>query len=110
MFTSGVFSKIYLVLISLVLLSGTFSRCSAQEQAQQQEQKEPEQEKKQEKPELSRIPYKIVYETRRTTEGRRNWELFMMNADGSNPVNLTNTPNIDEMYPHVSPDGTRAKK
>jgi Tol biopolymer transport system component len=31
----------------------------------------------------------------------------MMNADGSNATNLTNTPGLDEMYPHVSPDGTR---
>ena len=38
---------------------------------------------------LSNIPYKIVYETFRETEGRENWELFMMNADGSNRTNLT---------------------
>lgn len=56
---------------------------------------------------LSEIPYKIVYETYRETKGKRNWEIFMMNADGSDPVNLTNTPDIDEMYPHVSPDGTK---
>jgi len=30
-----------------------------------------------------------------------------MNADGSHPVNLTNTANLDEMYPHVSPDATK---
>ncbi len=56
---------------------------------------------------LSKIPYKIVHETYRETDGRRNHEIFIMNADGSNPVNLTNTPDIDEMYPHVSPDGTK---
>jgi Tol biopolymer transport system component len=56
---------------------------------------------------LSQIPYKIVYETYRETGGRPNWEIFMMNADGSDPVNLTNTPDIDEMYPHASPDGTK---
>ncbi len=56
---------------------------------------------------LEAIPFKIVYETYRETGGRENWELFVMNADGSNPVNLTNTPNLDEMYPHVSPDGTK---
>jgi len=56
---------------------------------------------------LSKIPYKIVYETYRETGGKRNHEIFMMDADGSNPVNLTNTPNIDEMYPQVSPDATK---
>lgn len=56
---------------------------------------------------LKEIPYKIVYETYRETDGRKNWELYLINADGSNPVNLTNTPDVDEMYPHVSPDGTK---
>lgn len=56
---------------------------------------------------LKDVPFKIVHETYRKTEGRQNWELFLMNADGSNPVNLTNTPGVDEMYPHVSPDGTK---
>ncbi|MCC7376907.1 MAG: PD40 domain-containing protein [Verrucomicrobiales bacterium] len=36
-----------------------------------------------------------------------NWELFVMNADGSNPVNLTQSPKIHEHYPQVSPDGTK---
>jgi Tol biopolymer transport system component len=56
---------------------------------------------------LEEIPFKIVFETYRSTDGQKNWELYMINADGSNPVNLTNTPYMDEMYPHVSPDGTR---
>lgn len=56
---------------------------------------------------LKTIPFKIVYETYRETEGKKNWELFIMNADGSDQVNLTNTPDIDELYPHVSPDGTK---
>jgi Tol biopolymer transport system component len=56
---------------------------------------------------LKNVPFKIVYETYRETEGRPNWELYMMNADGSNQINLTNTPDVDEMYPHVSPDGTK---
>ncbi len=56
---------------------------------------------------LNDIPFKIVYESYRETEGRRNWELILMNADGSNPVNLTNTPDAEEMYPHASPDGTK---
>jgi len=56
---------------------------------------------------LKNIPFKIVYETYRETGGKENWELYMINADGSNPVNLTNTPDADEMYPHVSPDGAK---
>ena len=56
---------------------------------------------------LKEIPFRIVHETFRKTDGRKNWELRMINADGSNPINLTNTPNVDEMYPHVSPDGTK---
>lgn len=58
-------------------------------------------------PNLAEIPFKIVYETFRTTKGRENWELYQINADGSEPINLTNTPGIDEMYPHVSGDGTK---
>jgi len=56
---------------------------------------------------LQAIPFKIVYESLRTTEGRENWELLLMNADGSDPVNLTRTPDVDEMYAHASPDGTK---
>jgi Tol biopolymer transport system component len=36
-----------------------------------------------------------------------NWELVVSNADGSSPVNLTNTPTVNEHYPQVSPDGTK---
>jgi Tol biopolymer transport system component len=56
---------------------------------------------------LQQIPFKIVYETYRQTDGKENWELVMMHADGSSATNLTDTPTIDEMYPHVSPDGTK---
>ena len=56
---------------------------------------------------LRKIPFKIVYESYRKTNGTENWELYLINADGSNPVNLTRTPDVDEMYPHASPDGTR---
>jgi Tol biopolymer transport system component len=56
---------------------------------------------------LEQIPYKIIYETYRETQGRENWELYMVSADGSDPVNLTNTSKVNEMYPHVSPDGTK---
>jgi Tol biopolymer transport system component len=56
---------------------------------------------------LAAIPFKLVFETYRPTDGKDNWELFMMKADGSEPVNLTNTPDVHEMYPHVSPDATK---
>ena len=56
---------------------------------------------------LEDVPFKIVYETYRRGDGKESWELFIMNADGSAPVNLTNTPDLDEMYPHVSPDATK---
>jgi serine/threonine-protein kinase len=35
------------------------------------------------------------------------YDLFVMDADGTHPVNLTNTPDIDERYPTWSPDGTQ---
>src|SRR3954468_21155205 len=53
--------------------------------------------------ELKKENAKIVYES----YVDNNWELFVMNADGSNPVNLTATPNVHEHYPQVSPDGTK---
>jgi Tol biopolymer transport system component len=46
---------------------------------------------------------KIAYET----YVGNNWEIFVMNADGSNPVNITKTANEHEHYPQVSPDGTK---
>src|SRR4030095_4298569 len=52
---------------------------------------------------LKGSPFKIAYEC--YVDG--NWEIFVMNADGSEPVNLTGTPNEHEHYPQVSPDGTR---
>jgi len=56
---------------------------------------------------LQDIPFKIIHETYRKTNGKENWELYVMKADGSEPINLTNTPDVDEMYPHVSPDGKK---
>ncbi|MBI5685411.1 MAG: PD40 domain-containing protein [Verrucomicrobia bacterium] len=53
--------------------------------------------------ELGKVPFKIVFETYR--DG--NWEIFQVNADGSQPVNLTKTPKINESYPQVSPDGSK---
>jgi Tol biopolymer transport system component len=54
---------------------------------------------------LDEIPYRIVFQSYRETDGKENWEICLMDADGSNLINLTNTPEIDEEYPHASPDG-----
>src|SRR5262245_35979856 len=53
--------------------------------------------------ELKTYSHKIVYESNR--DG--NFDLYVVNADGSNPVNLTRTPDVDELYPKPSPDSTR---
>jgi len=53
--------------------------------------------------ELKQVPYRIVYETWHDN----NWEIFSIKADGSDPANLTATPDIHELCPHVSPDGTK---
>lgn len=50
---------------------------------------------------LSESPFRIVCESYQDS----NWELFLMNADGSGRKNLTNTPDANELYPQVSPDG-----
>lgn len=56
---------------------------------------------------LSNVPFKFVYESYRNTEGKENWEIVLNDVNDSNQVNLTKTPDLDEMYPHVSPDGTK---
>ena len=53
--------------------------------------------------ELKQVPCKILYETFQDN----NWDLFLANADGSHPVNLTHTPDVDELYPHANNDGTK---
>src|SRR5580765_6434684 len=55
------------------------------------------------KEQLKSSPFKIAYEC----YVNDNWEIFVMNADGSNPVNLTKTPKEHEHYPQVSPDGSK---
>jgi len=35
-----------------------------------------------------------------------NPEIYVMNADGSNPIRLTNSP-AEDLFPYWSPDGTR---
>jgi Tol biopolymer transport system component len=52
---------------------------------------------------LKALPFKIAYECYTND----NWEIFASNPDGSNPVNLTQTPTVHEHYPQVSPDGTK---
>ncbi len=52
---------------------------------------------------LKAEPLKIAWEA--YADG--NSDIFIMNADGSNVVNLTNTPKENEHYPQVSPDGTK---
>ncbi len=52
---------------------------------------------------LKSSPFKIAYES----YVNDNWEIFVMHADGSQPVNLTSTPKEHEHYPQVSPDGTK---
>jgi len=52
---------------------------------------------------LGKLPFKIAYECYLDD----NWEIFVMNADGSGAVNLTHTPQEHEHYPQVSPDGTK---
>src|SRR6266446_367934 len=50
---------------------------------------------------LQSLPFKIAYETYTND----NWEIFVMNADGSNPVNLTQTPKEHEHDPKSLGDG-----
>ena len=47
--------------------------------------------------------FKIAYES--YVDG--NSDIFVMNADGSNPAKLTDTPTEQEHYPQVSPDATK---
>jgi Tol biopolymer transport system component len=50
---------------------------------------------------LKAAPYRLICEGYKNN----NWDLFVMNADGSNLTNLTKTPDVHELYPQVSPDG-----
>ena len=52
---------------------------------------------------LKATPIKIAWEA--YIDG--NSDIFVMNADGSGKVNLTNTPDVNEHYPQISPDGTK---
>jgi Tol biopolymer transport system component len=52
---------------------------------------------------LQQTGFKVAYET----YVDRNWEIFVMDADGASPINLTRTPNLHEHFPQVSPDGKK---
>lgn len=52
---------------------------------------------------LKNYPCKIVFQSYKDAD--KNWELYIMNADGSDPRNLTKTPDRDEYYPQCSFDG-----
>lgn len=52
---------------------------------------------------LKDSPFQVAFESYR--DG--NWDIFVMNADGSNTRNLTHTSGVHEHYPQVSPDGTK---
>ncbi len=75
----------------------TFSPCL------QASENEPQVAPKPLKDTLKATPYKIAWEA--YVNG--NSEIFIMDADGANATNLTNTPGIHEHYPQISPDGTK---
>jgi Tol biopolymer transport system component len=52
---------------------------------------------------LKQYPHKVVFES----YDEDNWELCVMNADGTGRKKLTNTKDFHELYPQVSPDGTK---
>lgn len=56
-------------------------------------------------PDGSKIVWRRVLPTGGNTASGRNSEIFTMNRDGSNPVNLTSLPAFDG-YPSWSPDGS----
>jgi len=51
--------------------------------------------------ELSSLKYRIIYET----FDNNSFDLCIIKADGTGKKKITDTPNIHEMYPKVSPDG-----
>jgi hypothetical protein len=52
---------------------------------------------------LGMVRHQIIFEGRRDGNG----DIYRMDADGSNLVNLTRTPDVDECYPKASPDGSK---
>ena len=52
---------------------------------------------------LAKSPFKLIYET----YANDNWDLAVINADGSGKTNITSTTDVHELYPQASPDGTK---
>src|SRR5690242_9529981 len=50
---------------------------------------------------------KIAYQVCVYSSGPYQCDIWTMESDGSNPVNLTNTPDVSEYFPVWSPDGLR---
>ena len=52
---------------------------------------------------------KIVYaDDRNIVDGSVNWEIYVMNADGTDQINLTNSPRATgDFEPSWSPDGSK---
>lgn len=53
--------------------------------------------------ELRSVRHRLLRESNR--DGK--FDLYLCDADGSNEINLTRTPDIDELYPKAAPDGKR---
>ena len=53
--------------------------------------------------ELADSKFRLVHEAYENN----NWELFVTSADGKSSANLTNTPDVNELYPQASPDGAK---
>ncbi|MFV2069918.1 MAG: hypothetical protein ACC645_23375, partial [Pirellulales bacterium] len=53
--------------------------------------------------ELQKVPHRILFEAYEND----NWDLHIMNADGTGRRNLTNTPDVHELYAQASPDGSK---
>ena len=79
-------------LAALALLIAGSSEASAQDAAREQLRKE-----------LKAYPHQVVFESFRDA----TWDLYIAKADGSGARNITNTTDVDELYPKASPDGNR---
>jgi len=95
-------SMVVLFVLALRVFALNQALCSAQRQSAPKLAPSPASELP-----LKGLAFKIVYESYRKTNDKENWELYLINADGSGPVNLTRTGDVDEMYPHASPDGSK---
>ena len=57
-------------------------------------------------PDGSKILWRRILETGGNSSSGRNSEIFVMNRDGTNQINLSNNPDFDG-YPAWSPDGSK---